>query len=206
MEGNKIIDFNSMLHRYLYFEYVFSSDDKFEKWPWSTKIGLKQLQSVLYAFTGNNYDVETEKGRKKIRDAFEGGFGLANSYCNDVQIEQLKELLPVRYNYYSHFDREKPRVGVFYETLFHIVRAGYKYKTIFSGVLCAPKAFSILYDYKSNNIDKYITKHNDIFVEAMKIVLGENFKKTFTIGELIEFYNYPDISQDEINKYNDDNL
>lgn len=36
MEGNKIIDFNSMLHRYLYFEYVFSSDDKFEKWPWST--------------------------------------------------------------------------------------------------------------------------------------------------------------------------
>lgn len=25
-----------MLHRYLYFEYVFSSDDKFEKWPWST--------------------------------------------------------------------------------------------------------------------------------------------------------------------------
>lgn len=40
----------------------------------------------------------------------------------------------------------------------------------------------------------------------MKIVLGENFKKTFTIGELIEFYNYPDISQDEIDKYNDDNL
>ena len=70
MEENKVIDFNSMLYRYLYFEYVLSSDDKFEKWPWSTKIGLKQLQSVLYAFTGNNYDVETEKGRKKIRNEF----------------------------------------------------------------------------------------------------------------------------------------
>lgn len=206
MDENKVIDFESMLYKYLDYEYIFSSDKQFEYWPWSTQIELKRLQSMLFAFTNENYIVESENGKSKIRDVFKYGFGREDSYCNDGQIQQLKEILPQKYNYFTRFQREKPRVGQFYETLFCIVRAGHKYITLFSGTSCAPVAFSILDHYKSAQIDRYIAKHNDILIEAMKIVLGENFRKTFTTGELIKYYDYPDISQDEIDKFNDDNF
>lgn len=206
MDQNKVIDFKSMLYKYLHYEYIFSSDKEFKYWPWSTQIELKQLQAILFAFSGESFNVEAENGTDKIRDAFNYGFGREYLYCNNEQIQQLKEILPQKYNYFTRFQRKRPRVGQFYETLFRIVCAGYKYITLFSSTSCAPVAFSILNYYKSAQIDRYIDQHNNILIEAMKIVLDENFRKSFTIRELIKDYSYPDVSQDEIEKYNDNNF
>ena len=167
----------TMIYTFLRLEYAIGSTGHFSQRSKMTQCELKRLEYVLNEFTDGEYNVETYEGREEIEDAFYNGFGLGKKFCTREQINKLKELLPPqKYNFLRLRDI-RPRVGQFYEPLFRMVKAGYKYMSLFDDMNCVSDAFRIIKFYKDNEIDKDISNVNVTLIEAMKIVLGEEFTK-----------------------------
>ena len=167
----------TMIYTFLRLEYAIGSTGHFSQRAKMTQCELKRLEYVLNEFTGGEYNVETYEGREEIEDAFYTGFGLGKKFCTKEQIDKLKDLLPPQKYNFLRLRGIRPRVGQFYEPLFRMVKAGYKYMSLFDDMNCVSDAFRIIKFYKDNGIDKDISNVNVTLIEAMKIVLGEEFTK-----------------------------
>ena len=99
----EIWDFRDMLYHYLRYEYALIGDEPYDRMPWSTQIELKRLQSVVYAFTGQIYNLETKEGRNNIVEAFNSGFKQGLNTCDESQLMRLQAILPQKYNYFARF-------------------------------------------------------------------------------------------------------
>lgn len=184
--------FPQLLYKYIqhrehfYWKYHYSELDPF-------KYELKILTSVVNALTDNDFEIEDDKDRDAIQELVEFGFGMEDNLCTEEQLVQLIDLFPERVEQFEHFIENKPTVGEFYCILFDILRYGYEYLMTFGmeRVKYPPEA-NIVHTFKYNEIDRAIDNNDDIVIEAMKILLGNDLcGKTFTTHELQEKYNYP---------------
>lgn len=196
-------DFRALLWEYFEVKFYFKSNRPWEEYPWFTQVELQRVTAVLNAFTKGNYIVETVVGKKEIEEAFCTGFGHYNDLYTETQAMQIKEL----FNGYGSFrdlaKMKMPTVGRFYEELFRAFEAGHKYITKFDYV--SPQVekspiFQILNNFKCEKQDRIIEKANEKICKCMLILLNENFTQIFSLPELIAFYDYPDVENDEIER------
>lgn len=196
-------DFRALLWEYLEIRFYFKSDEPWEEYPWFTQVELQKVNAVLNAFTDEKYIVETMEGKREIEEAFCTGFGHYYDLYTETQAMLIKELFKGHGAFRDLAKLKMPTVGRFYEELFLAFEAGHKYITKFDFVpldIRRGPAFRILNGFKYEKQDKLIYKINRKFCEAMLILLGDKFRRTFTTAELIEKYNYPDVAHDKIEK------
>lgn len=107
-------------YRYLENEDFFRNEwsYSFNELPWEIRAELKGFEAVLNAFTGEKYNITTEKGRSDINYAFTFGFNREKDRCTD---EQLKELFPYKSEIFNKWKNEKPLIGDLYEVVFSMV-------------------------------------------------------------------------------------
>lgn len=153
-------------------------------------IELKKLQSLIYAYTGVNYNVESAEGRDKIKELFDTAFGLSYLICTDEQIEKLRSLFPHKAELFDLYQDEKPLIADFYTLIFDLLRQGFEYITLFSAFGIGD-VMDIISQYKEKEIDKHVDDKDDILVEAIMVLLGDNFRKSFSRKELIAKYKFP---------------
>lgn len=180
-----------MLYKYLqhrlhfYWKCHYSEYDPF-------KYELKILTSVVNAFTDNNFNIEDDEDRDAIQELLEFGFGLGDKLCTEEQLVLLKGLFPENVSQFEHFVDNKPTIGELYCILFDILRYGFEYITIFMEVDKYPPEANIVQTFKEKEIDRIIDDNDDIIIEAMKVLLGEDLcGQYFTTQELQNKYGYP---------------
>lgn len=195
-------DLYTLLYLYFKFEYLFDERSKYEELGWGEQIYVLRILSLLRAFTGESLSTED---LANIGTLIDSCFGRGYEDCSDSIIEELKQIFPNN----RLLDRCKKNVQEkrnFYDFIYRTVRSGHRYINLFSGVLCAPLGFSVVDDYKIRNIDSVIVKHIKILVDAMKIILGGDFRKSFSLSELQECYGYPLVSDEELFEWMCDNI
>lgn len=184
--GFPLLLYKYLQHRsYFYWKGQFNALNPF-------KYELKILASVVNAFTNNNFNIEIDKNRDAIQELVEFGFGMEDKLCTEQQLVQLIDLFPERVEQFEHFKENKPTVGEFYCILFDILKYGFEYLMTFGieRVKYPPEA-NIVHPFKDDEIDRRIDYNNDIVIEAMRILLGNEFcGQTFTDQELQERFNY----------------
>lgn len=192
MRKNSLInwEFADMLYKYLehrpYFYWKYNYN---ESYPF--QYDLKIITSLVNAFTDNHFDITNNDDRDSIQDLVEFGFGMEDQLCTEEQLICLRDLFPERAGQFVRLIENKPNVGELYCILFDILRYGHEYITTFSNVNYPPEA-NIVYTFKREEADKAIDDNDDVIIEAIKILLGNDFcSKTFTIQELQDKYNYP---------------
>ena len=195
--------FFDLLWEYLELKFYFKSDESWEEYPWFTQVELKKIIAVLNAFTGEHYIVETMEGKKKIHNAFSSGFGHYLDFYTEKQMLEIKKLLNGHGLFLNLGKTTFPTVGHFYEELFKAYEAGHKYITKYDFLPLNVKkdpVFQILNGFKFERQDKLIYRFNCKVCEAMMILLGEKFRRTFTTTELIANYGYPNVEHAKIEK------
>lgn len=181
-----------MLYKYLQHRQYFYWKGKYSHHN-PFKYELKILASVVSAFTDNNFDIEDDEDRDAIQDLVEFGFGMDDKLCAEEQLVKLIDIFPERVEQFEHFIEDKPTIGELYCILFDILRYGYEYLMTF-GIerMKYPPEANIVHTFKDNEIDRAIDDNDDIIIDAMKILLGNEFcNKIFSDKELQEKYNYP---------------
>lgn len=200
-------DFIVLLAEYYELDSYFEDEDStFDDLPWFIQIDLKKLKSALIAITGKMYNVETPEGKKEIADDFQTGFGYGSNQIKPEQICQLKALFG-NDHLFDKLDIDTTTIGDFYYKFFKAYKAGYKYMVSFE-TFCSVHGiepeYTIIDAFKWNEIDPIIAEKNLTFFKGMKILLGERFERSFTLEELINNYNYPSTSNDEVRKAKDE--
>lgn len=155
-------------------------------------IELKKLQSLIFAFTGENYNVESSEGRDKIKELFDTAFGMDYLLCSDEQIEALRVLFPHKAKLFDLYQIRKPLIGDFYTLIFDLLRRGFDYISM-DYAFGLDDVADIVRAYKGKEVDNPIDDKNDILVEAIMVLLGDNFRKVFRREELIDRYKFPNI-------------
>lgn len=172
------------LENYCYFKIGYS----FMEWPF--KVELKKLQSLVFAYTGIDYNIESVEGRDKIKELFDNAFGRTDLICSYSQIMQLRELFPYKPEIYDKYKFKMPRIGDFYNIIFDLLRFGFEYIT-----LCYPVKYPVAVDivrtFKSREIDLPVDDKADILIKAIMILLDDSFRRSFPHSELIKNYHYP---------------
>lgn len=196
MEREDTWEFSVLLYRYLEDESIFANDWEYDysAYPWEVRVELKGFQTVLNAYTGGKYNITSNGGRRKIREAFMTGFGRGEIKCTDEQLEQLKELFPYRPDIFEYWrQHEKPTVGALYEVVFAALVHGFRYITLFSHYPQGAVPFKIIERFKTKEIDDYVDDMDDTFVNAILILLGPDFERKISRTELIQKYGYPKV-------------
>ena len=155
-------------------------------------IELKKLQSLIFAFTGENYNIESSEGRDKIKELFDTAFGMDYLLCSDEQIEALRVLFPHKAKLFDSYQNKKPLIGDFYTLIFDLLHRGFDYISMYYAFGLDDVA-DIVLAYKEKEVDKPIDDKDDILVEAIMVLLGDNFRKVFRREELIDKYKFPNI-------------
>lgn len=183
-----IWNFPLVIYQYLDNYYYFKIGYSFMEWPF--KVELKKLQSLVFAYSGIDYNIESVEGRDKIKELFDNAFGSADLICSDSQIIQLRELFPYKAEVFDQYKSNMPRIGDFYSIIFDLLRLGFEYIN-----LCYPVKYPVAVDivrtFKAREIDLPVDNKNDILIEAIMILLGDRFRKSFTSTELIRNYHFP---------------
>lgn len=165
----------------------FHNGNSFDKSPFKTE--LKKLNSVLYAFTGINYNVESEEGRDKIKEIFDNAFGLSGHICEPEKLIKIEKILPVKLKLFLDDVIHMPRIkiGEIYSVLFNLLWLGFQ-GINYSVRIYDPISVNIIISAKKKN---KIDENEEIIFKAIMILLGDDFKKSFLKKELIENYKFP---------------
>ena len=193
--------FYDLLWEYLELRFYFKSKEPWEEYPWFTQVELQKITAVLNAFTDNHYIVETIDGKREIDEAFCTGFGHYFEFYTENQMLEIKKLLKGHGLFRQLGKTGLPTVGQFYKELFQAFEAGHKYITMFDFLPLNVKrdpVFQILDEFKFERQDKIIYSYNRKLCEAMMILLGGPFRRTFTTTKLIENFGYPNVDHSKI--------
>ena len=199
----EIWNFIVLLAEYYELDFYFEDEDSsFDDYPWFIQVDLKKLESACNAIIGKRYNVETQDGKKEIVEDFQTGFGVGNKRVSQKQLCKLKALLGNE-QLFDKLDIDSTTVCDFYYKLFKAEKAGYKYIVSFEAFCCVDRKsmeYKIIEAFKWNEIDQIIAEANLTFLKCMKILLGKRIKRNFTREELINGFDYPTTSNDEVCK------
>lgn len=204
IEDHREWSFGKLLIEYMGEWVFFGMNGSFDKLPWSLRIEVRRIVSVLNAFTGRSYDPSTTEGKQEIIDAFEQGFNQRDNKCTDEQLNQLRELLPQIDDIFSEFENERPCVIDFYRYLFAAYQASYDYVTAFDDLVDYKytDAFFVADAFKRKKIHPHIVEKVKIIFKGFNILLGDMCKQKFTTSELIDNYNYPNVEYEKLIEFN----
>lgn len=199
----EIWNFNVLLAEYYELDFYFEDEDSnFDDYPWFIQVDLKKLESACNAILGKRYNVETQDGKKEIGKDFQTGFGVGKKRVSQKQLCQLKAHLGNE-QFFDKLDIDSTTVCDFYYKLFMAYKAGYKYIVSFEPFCCVygkSTEYKIIDAFKWNEIDQIIAEANLTFFKCMKILLEKRIEQSFTRMELINGFDYPTTSNDEVMK------
>lgn len=188
-------EFPMLLYRFLEDESIFEEDWEYEykDFPWEFRVELKGFEAVLNAFTGGNYSIKSNGGRRKIHEAFLYGFGRGDNVCTEDQLNQLRELFPYRSDIFDYWKSKTPKIGPLYEVIFVSLMQGFKVITLFNDYPKGSVPFKIVETFKSKELDQHIDDMDDVFIKAILILLGPDFERSIGRDDLISKYGYPKV-------------
>ena len=199
----EIWNFIVLLAEYYELDFYFEDENSnFDDYPWFIQVDLKKLESASNAIIGKRYNIETQDGKKEIVEDFQTGFGVGYKTVSQKQICQLKALLGNE-QLFDKLDIDSTTVCDFYYNLFKAEKAGYKYIVSFKPICCVhrePTEYKIIDAFKWNEIDQIIAEASLTFLKCMKILLEKRIERSFTREELINGFDYPTTSNDEVIK------
>ena len=162
------------------------------------KIRCKRVISVINAF----------KGSKVIDDwgyiPFET---LIPEDYSEMEILELTSLIvdclpkyETRIEIAFNQDREYTSRMQLFSLLFRYRLAIYKLATHWNGVLETDIAGGIAIDITRKLYNEKIESINDTLDKLLLLLLGDDFNKTFTEKELLENYDYPNVTDEELHE------
>ena len=190
---------------HLVFRFYENSDLSF-----SDKVKLQRLASVICAYMDIEYDVNDTVDI--VKSLFARGFNNVLSKSELTQddfFEITKRLRKIadldNFGVESRWIINKERQSIFYTLLKYRVNVQ-KLMTTFSSFIemtpggsLASKSVVSLYNPK-------LIEANDIIDDILVDLLGQRFKQSFSIPELIEKYGYPSTSDSELLYWEIDNM
>lgn len=166
----------------------------------SYKIRSKRVVSVINAFRG-----------RKIIFANSDSILLSTLVSEGYSEENISELIaliedvsPVLYkecigNAFSQDNIYSSREQLF-SILFEYRLETYKLATHWNGVLETDIAREIAIDITRKLYDEKIENVNETLDKLLLLLLGDDFNKTFTEKELLEDYDYPNVTDEELHE------
>ena len=190
---------------HLVFRFYENSDLSF-----SDKVKLQRLASVICAYMDIEYDVDDTVDI--VKSLFAKGFNNVLSKSELTQedffeiTKRLRKLADLdNFGVESRWIINKERQSIFYTLLKYRVNVQ-KLMTTFSSFIemtpggsLASKSVVSLYNHK-------LIEANDIIDDILVDLLGQRFKQSFSIPELIEKYGYPSTSDSELLYWEIDNM
>ena len=190
---------------HLVFRFYENSDLSF-----SDKVKLQRLASVICAYMDIEYDVNDTVDI--VKSLFARGFNNVLSKSELTQedffeiTKRLRKLADLdNFGVESRWIINKERQSIFYTLLKYRVNVQ-KLMTTFSSFIemtpggsLASKSVVSLYNPK-------LIEANDIIDDILVDLLGQRFKQSFSIPELIEKYGYPSTSDSELLYWEIDNM
>ena len=190
---------------HLVFRFYENSDLSF-----SDKVKLQRLASVICAYMDIEYDVNDTVDI--VKSLFAKGFNNVLSKSELTQedffeiTKRLRKLADLdNFGVESRWIINKERQSIFYTLLKYRVNVQ-KLMTTFSSFIemtpggsLASKSVVSLYNPK-------LIEANDIIDDILVDLLGQRFKQSFSIPELIEKYGYPSTSDSELLYWEIDNM
>lgn len=192
-------NFSTLLFEYFELEFYFESDYLWDDLPWFVQVDLRKVESALKAITGRHYQIDTLAGKEEIMYDFYHGFGRGAQPCTEDQIKWLRELFKNN-RLFNNLKGEKPIIDEFYYEIYISYKAGYQYITSFEHYYHAviTPEYEIIDAFKWREIDSLIIEKSEVLLKGMIILLGKNFEKIFSTGELIANYAYPAVCNSQV--------
>ncbi|MCW4141859.1 hypothetical protein [Segatella copri] len=210
---NGLWDANRLVREYIGIAWMTNDSIPFQKLPWDSQVRIRRVAAVIGAYLANNqkesdpFDVISS-----VFSNFDNRKVLSESNVDVSDFEQLKKKLcevsdeswrmeHMLKQFQLNEDREQ-----LLNVLLRYRIATEELENTFSGILEArtgayigTKALQGLYNSKLQECNRRV---DDMIV----LLLGSTFKRTFTERELIEHYNYPATTDDELLDWQTDNL
>lgn len=193
-----------MLYEYEQLGYVFDWRNLDNNdWPKSTHILIQRLLSVVKAYSGRSYDVSSKEGKQEFMFDFRWGLQMKSVACTEDQLLKIKELLGVKEDIFQKIKDNEPNVVSYYEPLFRLYEAEYRYITAFNHVPVEVynTPFEIVDKFKWIAVDQYIELKTKPVREAMKLLMGKPYERIFTVEELQRDYDYPMETDEQLRQY-----
>lgn len=174
---------------YFYFEWshilwVGELDDEQTK-------SLLRLQSLVHAFGGKKFDLLTTESKHDMTFFVEKGLGMGHLPCYYDKILKLRRLIPHIFKYKEEFKNDPPFVIEFFTIIFDTLRLGYNYITAINETDGVDAERQLVCEYKRNVIDKWLDLKAKTLMDALKVLLGQVARKSFTEAELRVKYHFP---------------
>ncbi|MCQ2258260.1 MAG: sel1 repeat family protein [Bacteroidaceae bacterium] len=180
----------------------------------SDQIRLKRLASVIRGFTGCAPHECPNDTIKMLFDDFNEGLVLEKSpicFSDYKRIRnildgimsddsRINDLFRMRY----HRNLLRARYGMLRALIEYRVHS-YQLRTIHSGVLCCPPLEGLAMYACDKLYNPHLDDCDDIIDEIIVLLLGKMFKKTISTRELLEKYDYPIYTDEELQDWELDN-
>lgn len=165
----------------------------------SSQIRCKRIISVISAFKGSISSMEIKNNSILLRN-------LISENCSDERIEKLISLI-VEVN--PEMDKEKIeeffnsqrdffcRILIF-SILFRYKREILKLSTCWNNVGATNRVEDIAIDITKKLYKEKMKDINDTLDKLLLLLLGDDFDKTITERELLEKYDYPNVTDEEL--------
>ena len=203
-------DAKRLIREYVKIAFVVSTSSDGSNLSFSNKVKLQRLASVICAYMDIEYNANDSVAI--VNRLFSRGLNnhLLSSELSDDDfyeiIKRLRSLADMDYmGRESRWIKNKDRQTIFYALLKFRVNVE-KLLSAFSGLMettsgghLAVKAIKSLYNPK-------IIEANDIIDDILVDLLGQRFKKSFSISELTEKYGYPSTTDSELIDWEIDNM
>lgn len=196
--------------------YNYSKGEKgYNDAPWSDKIRLERIASAIRGFSGCE---PTECPNDIIDRLFDDcgvGFILGKSPLCFSDYKRIRNLIDVimpndsNINYI--FRRHWPGKNILrvrcdmLRCLLIYREQTYHLKNIHSGVLCCTPTYGLAASACENLYNPFLVFCDDIIDEIIVLLLGKMFKKTISTRELLEKYDYPIYTDEELQDWELDN-
>ena len=190
---------------HLVFRFYENSDLSF-----SNKIKLQRLASVICAYMDIEYYVDDTVDI--VKSLFARGFNNVLSKSELTQedffeiTKRLRKLADLdNFGVESRWIINKERQSIFYTLLKYRVNVQ-KLMTTFSGYIEMTPGGSLARKSVVSLYNPKLIEANDIIDDILVDLLGQRFKHSFSIPELIEKYGYPSTSDSELLDWEIDNM
>ena len=207
---SEIWDAKRLIREYVKIAFVVSTSSDGSNLSFSNKVKLQRLASVICAYMDIEYDVNDTVDI--VKSLFARGFNnvLSKSELTQEDFFEITKRLRTLANL-DNFGEEsrwiinKERQSIFYTLLKYRVNVQ-KLMTTFSGYIEMTPGGSLARKSVVSLYNPKLIEANEIIDDILVDLLGQRFKQSFPIPELIEKYGYPSTCDSELLDWEIDNM
>ena len=207
---SEVWDAKRLIREYVKIEFVLSPKCDGSNLSFSDKVKLQRLASVICAYMEVEYNANDSVAI--VNRLFSRGLNnhLLSSELSDDDfyeiIKRLRSLADMDYmGRESRWIKNKDRQTIFYALLKFRVNVE-KLISTFSGLIETTSGGSLAVNAIKSLYNPRLIEANDIIDDILVDLLGQRFKKSFSISELTEKYGYPSTTDSELIDWEIDNM